>query len=132
MLDITDDAMQLAEEIIQLKGVPEQYPEDALHLAVAAVNGIDLIVTWNFAHLNNPFTRIKVRRIIEQADIVVLNLRHPKNYWRSNHDRPDCGRSKKSPYGTYHASACNAKARYLRLAWDSAAKAVLRFSVDFV
>ncbi len=67
MLAITDEAMQLAEEIIRLKGVPEQYPEDALHLAVAAANGIDLIVTWNFAHLNNPFTRIKVRRIIEQS-----------------------------------------------------------------
>ena len=31
---------------------------------MAAVNGIDVVVTWNFAHLNNPFTRGKVRQIV--------------------------------------------------------------------
>jgi predicted nucleic acid-binding protein len=67
MLAVDDKAMQLAQEIVRLRGIPEQYPEDALHLAIAAVNGIDLVLTWNFAHLNNPFTRMKVRRIIEQC-----------------------------------------------------------------
>jgi len=65
MLDIDDEAKSLAEKIIGKKGVPSEYPEDALHIAIAAVNGIDIIVTWNFAHLNNPFTRTKVRTIIE-------------------------------------------------------------------
>ena len=40
-------------------------PSDALHIAVAAINGIDIVVKWNFAHLSNPFTRILVRRIVE-------------------------------------------------------------------
>lgn len=33
-------------------------------------NGIDVVVTWNFAHLNNPFTRATVRRIVEGAGYV--------------------------------------------------------------
>jgi len=33
------------------------YPEDALHIAIAAVHSIDRIVTWNFKHINNPATR---------------------------------------------------------------------------
>lgn len=65
MLDIDDEARTLAEEIIAGGGIPAEYPEDALHVAVAAVNGIDVVVTWNFAHLNNPFTRIMVRQIVE-------------------------------------------------------------------
>jgi predicted nucleic acid-binding protein len=65
MLDIDDDARSLAEKIIADGGIPAEYPEDALHIAVAAVNGVDVLVTWNFAHLNNPFTRIPVRRIVE-------------------------------------------------------------------
>jgi predicted nucleic acid-binding protein len=65
MLDIDDDARILAETIIAKKGIPSQYPEDALHIAVAAVNGIEIVVTWNFAHLNNPFIRKILRRIIE-------------------------------------------------------------------
>jgi predicted nucleic acid-binding protein len=66
MLDIDDDARYLAEKIIDGRGIPDDYPEDALHIAVAAVNGMDVLVTWNFAHLNNPFTRRAVRRIVER------------------------------------------------------------------
>jgi len=65
MLDIDDEARMLAEEIIAGGGIPAENPEDALHVAVAAVNGIDVVITWNFAHLNNPFTRIMVRQIVE-------------------------------------------------------------------
>lgn len=65
MLAVDDEARILAAKIIEGGGIPEDYPEDALHVAVAAANGIDVIVTWNFAHLNNPFTRMIVRQIIE-------------------------------------------------------------------
>ena len=65
MLDIDDEARTLAQKIIAGKAVPAEYPEDALHIAIAAVNGIEVILTWNFAHMNNPFTRKMVRRIIE-------------------------------------------------------------------
>jgi predicted nucleic acid-binding protein len=65
MLDIEEEARSLAEKIITKKGIPAEYPEDALHIAVAAINGVEVIITWNFAHLNNPFTRKKVRKIVE-------------------------------------------------------------------
>jgi len=65
MLDIDDDAKFLAEKILDGRGIPHDYPEDALHVAVAAVNGIEVVITWNFAHLNNPFTRKTIRRIVE-------------------------------------------------------------------
>ena len=65
MLDIDDEARILAEKIISGKGIPKEYPEDALHIAIAAANGIDILVTWNFTHLNNPFTRSIVRPIVE-------------------------------------------------------------------
>lgn len=65
MLEVDDEARGLAEKIIESKGIPKEFPEDALHIAVAAVNGIEVIITWNFAHLSNPFTRIMVRQIVE-------------------------------------------------------------------
>ena len=66
MLDIDEDARSLAEKILAGGGIPAEHPEDALHIAVATVNGVDILVTWDFAHLNNPFTRILVRRIVEK------------------------------------------------------------------
>jgi len=65
MLAVDDEARLLAERIILRKAVPPEYPEDALHIAIAAVNGMEVILTWNFAHLNNPFIRKLVRRAVE-------------------------------------------------------------------
>ncbi len=67
VLDVDDDAQALAEEIVAGKAVPAEFPEDALHIAIAAVNGMHVLLTWNFAHLNNPFTRIMVRQVVERA-----------------------------------------------------------------
>jgi len=65
VLDIDEEAQALAERILAAKAVPSEYPDDALHMAVAAANGMDLLVTWNFAHLNNPIARMRIRQIIE-------------------------------------------------------------------
>jgi len=65
ILEVDNEARILAEKIINYKGIPVEYPEDALHIAIAAVNGIEILVTWNFTHMNNPYTRIRVRQIVE-------------------------------------------------------------------
>jgi len=78
MLDTDEEARVLAEKILAGKGVPGEYPEDALHIAVAAVNGIDVLVTWNFAHLNNPFTRMMVRQSVENEGYVCPEICSPE------------------------------------------------------
>ena len=67
VLDISPEAQALARAILDAKGIPEGHPDDAVHVAVAAVNGMDILVTWNFAHINNPFTRLMIRQIIENS-----------------------------------------------------------------
>jgi hypothetical protein len=67
VLRTTTHAEQLAQNILTAKGVPSEYPEDALHIAVAALGGMDFIVTWNFAHINNPFTKMMIRQAVEDA-----------------------------------------------------------------
>jgi predicted nucleic acid-binding protein len=65
MLDVAREAHALAKKVVAGHGVPREFPEDALHLAIAAVNGLDVVVTWNFAHMNNPFTCMMIRQIVE-------------------------------------------------------------------
>jgi len=67
VLQVTEQAEHLADRLIHAKAVPERFKEDALHLAIAAVNGIDVIVTLNFAHINNPFTLGKIRGLVESC-----------------------------------------------------------------
>ncbi len=65
-LEINEDCSRLALALIADGVIPSQYPEDALHIAVAAIHGIDIIVTWNFKHINNPVTRYRIRESVER------------------------------------------------------------------
>jgi len=65
VLQVSEQAEHLAEKLVHAKAVPARFKEDALHLAIASVNGIDVIVTLNFAHINNPFTLGMIREVIE-------------------------------------------------------------------
>jgi len=67
VLDISQKAEELAELLIKEKGIPKQFPEDALHIAIASVENIDFIATWNFKHINNPYTKNKIETIIDAA-----------------------------------------------------------------
>lgn len=78
MLEIDDEARLLAQGIIAGGGIPAEYPEDALHIGVAAVNGMELVLTWNFAHLNNPFTRMMIRQIVENAGYLCPEICSPE------------------------------------------------------
>ena len=58
-------AKQITDDLLYKKAIPKQFPDDAAHIAIAAANGIDIIVTWNFSHINNPFTKNMIRKVIE-------------------------------------------------------------------
>ena len=58
-------AVELATDLIKGKAVPREYPDDALHIATAAINAMDYLVSWNFKHITNAQTIPLVRRICE-------------------------------------------------------------------
>ncbi len=67
MLEVESKAGELTELLLSEKAIPEKCPEDAMHIAVAAVNGMDFIVTWNFKHINNPFMKKKIDQVVEMS-----------------------------------------------------------------
>lgn len=62
-LDITPEAVNLAEKLIKQNAIPRQAAEDALHIAVATVSGMDYLVTWNFKHIANAALRANVELV---------------------------------------------------------------------
>ncbi len=80
VLAIDDEIKELAKQLLTDKAIPEKCPEDALHIAVAAANGMDVIVTWNFKHINNPFTRKKIRQIIESRGWICPEICSPEEF----------------------------------------------------
>jgi predicted nucleic acid-binding protein len=78
VIDISIQAEDLANLLVEKNGIPKEFPEDALHIAIAAVEKIDFIATWNFKHINNPFTKNKIKQIIEDAGFSCPVLASPE------------------------------------------------------
>ena len=53
VLHITSEARALAQRIFRATTLPDKAIRDALHMALAAVNGMDFLLTWNCTHLAN-------------------------------------------------------------------------------
>jgi len=64
-LKITDDAVMLAEHLLSNGAVPVGSEEDALHIGVAAAQGMDYLLTWNFRHINNAERKSHIVRLVE-------------------------------------------------------------------
>ena len=59
-LDATAAAQELTERLVETGALPERAAPDAAHIAVAAANGIDYLVTWNFAHIANAMAKRRI------------------------------------------------------------------------
>jgi hypothetical protein len=66
-LRVTDPAIALARGLVQTHAIPEQGVEDALHIAVATVHGMDLLMTWNCRHIANAQLMPAIRTTVEQC-----------------------------------------------------------------
>nr|VFK40987.1 MAG: hypothetical protein BECKSD772F_GA0070984_108214 [Candidatus Kentron sp. SD]VFK46778.1 MAG: hypothetical protein BECKSD772E_GA0070983_108014 [Candidatus Kentron sp. SD]VFK80863.1 MAG: hypothetical protein BECKSD772D_GA0070982_11695 [Candidatus Kentron sp. SD] len=61
---ISVDAQPIAEALVSSKAIPANSPRDALHIAIAATQGLDYLLTWNFKHINNANTRLLVSNVV--------------------------------------------------------------------
>lgn len=52
-LDVTAEAGAIAQAILASRILPPAAARDALHVAVAAIHGVDYLLTWNCKHLAN-------------------------------------------------------------------------------
>ena len=66
VLEITSETENLATSLVKTDTIPEGHSEDALHIALATVNAMDFLLTWNFHHINNAITKKRIGKVIEE------------------------------------------------------------------
>ncbi|REJ94659.1 MAG: DNA-binding protein [Planctomycetota bacterium] len=66
VLEVTKSAESLAQAIIASGVIPPRAVRDAAHVAVAAVHGIDYLLTWNCRHLANAQIMRKIKEVCDQ------------------------------------------------------------------
>lgn len=64
-LEIDQNCLSLAREIIETGILTEKSFEDSQHIAVALYNNCDVIISWNFKHLVNIKTIQGIRKITQ-------------------------------------------------------------------
>lgn len=67
LLEVTPEALTLAQELVSVGAVPTQAAEDALHIAIAVTNGVEYLLTWNHRHLANAAMRTKIEEVCRSA-----------------------------------------------------------------
>ncbi|MEW5936960.1 MAG: type II toxin-antitoxin system VapC family toxin [Candidatus Thermoplasmatota archaeon] len=63
VLKVDKETERLAEEYIERGILPNRYMNDALHIAAASKNKIDILVSWNFRHIVKRKTRLQVNLV---------------------------------------------------------------------
>ena len=63
ILDTSEEVIQLAEKYIANNIIPKKKRMDALHISIASVNELDIILSYNFKHINKLKTKTMVPAI---------------------------------------------------------------------
>lgn len=59
-LEVTEEALALADNMVQEGVIPESSAADALHIAIAVTSGCEYLVTWNYRHMANAVLRSRI------------------------------------------------------------------------
>ncbi|MGH8564185.1 MAG: type II toxin-antitoxin system VapC family toxin [Gammaproteobacteria bacterium] len=77
-LEATEEVRLLGQTLIRQGAIPQKAEIDAYHVAIAAVNGLEYLLTWNCTHIANAIMRPKIEAICRSATSR-LSFAHLKN-----------------------------------------------------
>jgi len=66
LLEQTEEATRLAQALVDRVPLPERAAVDALHVAIAAVHGVDYLLTWNCTHIANATLRDPIESVCRE------------------------------------------------------------------
>lgn len=78
-VELTKEAIQLADKYISEKVVGKTSIEDCRHIALATINKVDVLASWNFKHIVN-LDRIKGYNSVNlRLGYPIIEIRSPKD-----------------------------------------------------
>lgn len=74
------EASALADELLDSEAVRRSKDNDALHIALAAVHGADVLLSWNFQDIVNEKRMPKIKAVVERTGYRCPLLVSPKEH----------------------------------------------------
>ncbi|MEO6687282.1 MAG: hypothetical protein ABIN24_15025 [Dyadobacter sp.] len=78
LVAVTPAALELANNYISENVVGQTSFDDCIHIAVATINEVDILVSWNFKHIVNIYRIRGYNSVNSLLGYKVLDIRSPK------------------------------------------------------
>lgn len=86
LLELKEEAADLAATFVRSKAVPEKVEEDALHIALAAIYGLDYLLTWNCKHIANAEIQRRIQIICADEGYAMPTVCTPEELMGGQND----------------------------------------------
>ena len=77
VLDMTPEAMILVDNLLNAGAIPKQSRPDAQHIAIATLNSIEYLISWNYKHIVNETKLNLINEVCYAAGVKPTNLCTP-------------------------------------------------------
>lgn len=94
VLAINQQVLELAAHFLQAGALPAKAEVDAVHVAAAAIHGMDFLATWNCAHIANAVIRARLESLCRTFRLEPQRFARPRSCWDDlcGDRRSDCRR----------------------------------------
>ena len=82
-LSLSPSAVEIAEELVSRRAIPAKAYTDAIHIAIAAVHGIEFIASWNFKHIAGAAARRGIERALSEMNLHATTIATPEEILES-------------------------------------------------
>jgi len=80
ILGISKEVEDLAYRYIEEEVIPKKFVNDALQIAVATVNQITIVLSWNFRHMVNQKVKTQINAINVSLNYLITEIAAPAEY----------------------------------------------------
>jgi predicted nucleic acid-binding protein len=87
LINVTSEALKLAQTYIDDKVVGPTSLDDCIHIAVATLSKVDLLVSWNFKHIVNVYRIRGYNSVNLRLGYTTLEIRSPKDIVGNENER---------------------------------------------
>lgn len=84
VLSLEEEALELAAGLKERGLVPVEYGEDALHIALAVIHGMDYLLTWNCRHIASARMRLPTIHTVEELGYECPSICTPEELMESD------------------------------------------------
>jgi len=74
ILELSEGAKKLADQYMNGGAIPKSEPQDAYHIAIATINELDALASWNFKHIVSINPIRKIHEINRKYNYVAIEI----------------------------------------------------------